>query len=93
VHFGLKIRELYYIVEGFIITIILAILFICLQLSEYFNSVFNISDSIYGTVFFMLTGLHGFHVFVGSVFIIVCFFRFINLHFTNKHFIGFEVAA
>lgn len=79
--------------NAFIITIILAFLFTLLQISEYLEAPFNISDSIYGTVFFSLTGLHGFHVIIGTIFILVCFYRLINLHYTTSHHIGFELAS
>ncbi|OED37306.1 cytochrome B562 [PVC group bacterium (ex Bugula neritina AB1)] len=82
--------------EGFfslIITICLAILFTLLQVFEYTSSTFSISDGIYGSVFFMATGFHGFHVFVGSCFLIVCFVRFYSFHFTKQHHFGFEAAA
>jgi heme/copper-type cytochrome/quinol oxidase subunit 3 len=71
----------------------LAIIFTLLQIGEYLNAPFNVSDSVYGTIFFSLTGLHGFHVIIGTVFISVSFFRLLQLHFTISHHIGFEIAA
>jgi heme/copper-type cytochrome/quinol oxidase subunit 3 len=54
---------------------------------------FSIDDGIYGSVFYLATGFHGFHVFIGTVFLIVCLIR-INLnHFSRTHHIGFEAAA
>lgn len=41
----------------------------------------------------MITGLHGFHVIIGTVFIIVCFGRFWRCHFTRQHHLGFEFAT
>jgi cytochrome c oxidase subunit 3 len=41
----------------------------------------------------MATGFHGFHVFIGTTFLIVCLFRLIYYHFTFKHHFGFEAAA
>jgi heme/copper-type cytochrome/quinol oxidase subunit 3 len=41
----------------------------------------------------MTTGLHGFHVIIGSLFLIVCLFRQIAYHFTTGQHIGFECAA
>lgn len=79
--------------NAFIFTLLLAILFTSLQIWEYFNAPFNLSDSIYGTVFFSLTGLHGLHVIIGTIFIAICFYRLINLHFTTTHHIGFELAS
>jgi heme/copper-type cytochrome/quinol oxidase subunit 3 len=79
--------------NAFIFTLSLAILFTLLQIWEYFNAPFNLSDSVYGSVFFSLTGLHGFHVIIGTIFIAICFYRLINLHFTTTHHIGFELAS
>jgi len=81
------------IFTGFLVTILLAFSFTLLQLYEYLNASFSISDSVYGSTFFMLTGFHGFHVIVGTIFLVVCFFRFLNYHFTDSHHLGFEAAA
>jgi len=76
-----------------LVTLFLAILFTLLQLGEYMTSPFNISDSVYGSAFFSLTGLHGLHVIIGSIFIAVCYFRFLDNQFTVKHHLGFEFAS
>ena len=76
-----------------IITIFLAFFFTLIQGFEYIESTFSISDSIYGTTFFLLTGFHGLHVIIGTIFIIVSTFRLINHHFTKQHHFGFEAAA
>jgi len=78
---------------GFIETITYAFAFTGLQLSEYLLAPFSISDGIYGSLFFMITGLHGTHVLIGTIFIIVCFLRFLRSHFTQTHHLGFEFAA
>lgn len=59
---------------------------------EYYASSFNLSDSIYSSTFFLLTGLHGMHVFVGASFIIFCFIRLLKNHFTMTHYLGFIFA-
>jgi cytochrome c oxidase subunit 3 len=41
----------------------------------------------------MATGFHGFHVLVGTVFLLVCLFRAYAGHFTSKQHLGFEFAA
>ena len=69
------------------------ILFTLFQGYEYLNASFNISDGIYGSTFYMATGLHGSHVIVGTVFIIVCLVREIKFHFTTKNHVGFEFAS
>jgi heme/copper-type cytochrome/quinol oxidase subunit 3 len=64
-----------------------------MQLQEYINAPFGISDGVYGSAFYMLTGLHGLHVIVGSIFLIICFVRFTQKHLTPGHHLGFEFAA
>lgn len=76
-----------------LLTIMLGIYFRLLQLFEYIEAPFNISDSIYGTTFFISTGFHGIHVLIGTLFLTVCFFRHKNNHFSNTHHLGFLAAA
>jgi len=78
---------------GLVFTVILAVLFTLLQYVEYKEANFSISDSVYGSSFFMMTGFHGFHVIIGTIFIIVCTFRNLFNHFTSSHHLGFEAAA
>jgi cytochrome c oxidase subunit 3 len=75
---------------GTLITIILAIVFTVLQYVEYSEAGFTIADSVFGTVFFASTGLHGLHVIVGTIFITVGFIRILNYHLTDTHHIGHE---
>ena len=74
------------------VTILLAAVFTYLQIFEYKNAPFSISDGIYGSCFYMTTGFHGFHVIVGAVAIFVSFIRVRYNHFTNTHHFGFECA-
>jgi cytochrome c oxidase subunit 3 len=77
----------------FFITILLAVIFTFLQLFEYKTSPFTISDGIYGSTFYMATGFHGFHVFIGTCFLYICLERLCLNHFTKEHHFGFEAAA
>ena len=77
---------------GIILTLLFAIIFTALQGYEYSEAGFTIADSIYGTVFFASTGLHGFHVIVGTIFIGVQFIRLLNHHITTSHHVGLESA-
>nr|YP_009947346.1 cytochrome c oxidase subunit III [Metidiocerus sp. ZB-2019]QOH91844.1 cytochrome c oxidase subunit III [Metidiocerus sp. ZB-2019] len=79
--------------KSMIITVVLGLYFTSLQLYEYLESPFCISDSIYGSTFFMSTGFHGIHVMVGTAFIIIIMLRTKNLHFSKMHHIGFESSA
>ena len=83
----------YHIVKRLGILIILAAFFTLLQYYEYCVAPFNISDSVYGSVFYMTTGLHGSHVLIGTIFLTVCLYRLIAHHFTTTHHVGFECAA
>jgi heme/copper-type cytochrome/quinol oxidase subunit 3 len=53
-------------------TLLLAVLFMIFQGTEYFISPVNINTGIYGSTFYMITGLHGAHVFIGSCFLLYC---------------------
>jgi len=75
------------------VTILLAIVFTGFQVMEYIEAPFTISDSVYGSSFFLATGFHGFHVFVGTIFLAVCTIRLFKFHFTKNHHFGFEAAA
>ena len=59
-----------------IISFMLAWTFLSLQIKEFHTLAFYINDSIFGSVFFFLTGLHFFHVIVGIILIgiILCIF-------------------
>jgi len=80
-------------VISLILTVVLAILFTALQVLEYVEAPFSISDGIYGSCFFMATGFHGFHVFIGTCFLSICLGRLLLNHFTREHHFGFEAAA
>ena len=73
-------------------TIILAALFTKLQVLEYGEGTFTIADSVYGSAFFLMTGFHGIHVFIGTCFLFVCLFRFEAGHFSRYYHFGFEAA-
>jgi len=92
-HMYLIIRRRVRVIEGFIYTILAALVFLILQLKEFIEAPFDISDGIYGSTFFMLTGFHGAHVIVGTIFIFVCFLRFMRGHLFKNHHTGFLAAV
>ena len=77
---------------GTLFTIILAVIFTFLQCVEYLEAGFTIADSVFGSVFFASTGLHGLHVIIGTIFIFVGLIRIINYHLTDTHHIGHEAG-
>ena len=78
-------------------TVLLGITFLCVQGYEYHHAYtelnLKLSSGVYGSTFFMLTGFHGFHVFVGMLMLLFITLRLQKGHFSaDKHF-GFEGAA
>ncbi|KAL5080142.1 hypothetical protein RYX36_008563, partial [Vicia faba] len=80
-------------VYALVATVPLAIVFIGFQGMEYYQAPFTISDSIYGSTFFLATVFHGFHVIIGTLFLIICGIRQYLGHLTKEHHVGFEAAA
>ena len=79
------------------LTVVLGATFIGLQAYEYVHAYhelnLKLSSGIYGSTFFMLTGFHGFHVFVGMLMLLFITIRLMSGHFTPQHHFGFEGAA
>ena len=78
---------------GLWLTILLGLTFTSVQAYEYAHAPFAFKGSIYGSTFFMATGFHGFHVIVGTIFLIVCLIRSYKGDFTPQQHFGFEAAA
>ena len=68
-------------------------LFTAIQAYEYAYAPFGFADNIYSSTFFMATGFHGFHVLIGTIFLIVCYLRAKRGDFTPKAHFGFEASA
>lgn len=79
--------------QGLFFTVLLGVYFSILQAYEYIEAPFTIADSVYGSTFYIATGFHGFHVLIGTTFLLVCLLRHINNHFSKNHHFGFEAAA
>ncbi len=80
-------------INGLALAVVLGIAFTVLQAYEYQHAAFGFSGNIYGANFFMATGFHGFHVVIGTIFLLVCLFRAMAGQFTPESHIGFEAAA
>ena len=92
-HHALIVGEREGVLKGMIITILLAVVFTGLQGFEYMNGEFGISDSVYGSTFYMATGFHGFHVIIGTLMLSVGAWRIYRYEMTKQHHFGLESAA
>jgi len=79
-------------IDSLVITISLGFFFVGLQMMEYHEAMFNYSDGVYSCSFYMLTGLHGCHVFVGASFLMVCLLRLLARHYLTNHYLGLVFA-
>jgi cytochrome c oxidase subunit 3 len=78
------------------LTVLLGAIFTSFQVYEYFHAVhegLTIKSGIFGSTFYMATGFHGFHVFVGTMFLLVCAVRAAALQFAPEKHVGLEAAA
>ncbi len=79
------------------LTVLLGVTFLFVQGYEYYHAYteynLKLSSGIYGSTFFMLTGFHGFHVFVGMLMLLATTLRLQNGHFSADRHFGFEGAA
>ena len=52
-------------------TAFLGIIFLICQLFEYFNLPFGLTDNLFASTFYALTGFHGLHVTLGTLMILI----------------------
>jgi heme/copper-type cytochrome/quinol oxidase subunit 3 len=90
-HYAILLADRKQAAMGLWITILLAAIF-GFQGYEYVNAGFTISDSVYGSVFYMLTGLHGF-MFLLEQFLAFCLYRLNKGELRPDHHVGFELAS
>ncbi len=78
-------------------TVILGLVFLFVQGYEYVHAYsalnLKLSSGIFGSTFYLLTGFHGFHVFVGMLMLLFITLRLQKGHFTAQRHFGFEGAA
>ncbi|MEQ1534869.1 MAG: cytochrome c oxidase subunit 3 [Burkholderiaceae bacterium] len=78
-------------------TVLLGVVFLFVQGYEYYHAYhemnLTLASGVYGSTFYMLTGFHGFHVFVGMLMLLFITLRLQKGHFTPTRHFGFEGAA
>jgi cytochrome c oxidase subunit 3 len=96
-HWALKEEKRAQLLIGLFLTIALGIVFLYFQVHEYGEAYadlnLKLTTGAYGASFFMLTGFHGFHVTLGTIMLIVIFFRCLAGHFQPEHHFAFEAVA
>ncbi|MDH5824565.1 cytochrome c oxidase subunit 3 [Luteimonas sp. RD2P54] len=79
------------------LTVLLGALFLFFQAEEYIHAYrdlnLTLGSGIYGSTFFMLTGFHGAHVTLGTIMLLVIWFRCLKGHFTKENHFAFEAVA
>ncbi len=90
------------LINGLTLTVVLGAIFTAVQAYEYaeilnlgwfVNATDEVIGGIYRSSFFLATGFHGFHVLVGTIFLLICLIRAMRGHFTPEAHVGFEGAA
>jgi len=92
-HHYLMVSNIYNTAKYLFKTILLAIIFLCVQGGEYYDAEFSISDGIYGSCFYLTTGFHGIHVIIGTIFLCVVLVRVILGHLSQDNQLSFETGA
>jgi cytochrome c oxidase subunit 3 len=75
------------------ITLLLGVGFVAGQLYDYSTLGFGISDGVFGTVFYTLTGFHGAHVFGGTVGLTILLARAIQGQFSARNHVAVEAIS
>ena len=94
-----KILKDRYVASGLwlCITASLGVAFLVLQYHEYAHAIHELrlllSSGIYASTFYMITGFHGLHVLIGTIFLIIVAIRTFRGHFTAHNHFAFESAA
>nr|AFI23492.1 cytochrome c oxidase subunit III [Peloridium hammoniorum] len=92
-HHNLILNKINNMKINLLLTIIMGICFTTLQGYEYLQAPFSLNDGIFGSLFFIMTGFHGIHVIIGTLFLLVCLWRVFKDHFSMNHHFGFEAAS
>ncbi len=84
-------------VRALSLTLLLGVVFLAAQAFDYYTLVtedhFGIDSTVYGTLFYTMTGFHGAHVFGGVVGIFIVLLRGAAGQFSARHHIAVEAVS
>jgi len=96
-HWALKKDDRRGLILGLIATVTLGLTFVGCQAYEYTEAYtdlhLTLHSGVFGSLFYMLTGFHGFHVIMGSIMLLAILGRSMKGHFSSKHHFAFEGVA
>ena len=96
-HWGLVKDNRAQLITGLFLTVALGITFMGFQAYEYAHAytelALTLKTGIYGSLFYLLTGFHGFHVTMGTIMLAVILGRSIKGHFKPENHFAFEAVA
>ncbi len=96
-HHALKAGQRTQLLVWLAATVVLGAIFLFFQVEEYVHAYndlnLTLSSGIYGSTFFMLTGFHGLHVTLGTIMLLVVWFRCAKGHFDKDNHFAFEAVA
>ena len=75
------------------VTLVLGIVFLIGQIYDYLELGFGLSDGVFGTTFYTLTGFHGAHVFGGAIMLSVVLYRGLAGQFSSRHHDAVEATS
>lgn len=81
------------VILGFVVLFVYAVYFMLSQWHEYVVAFHQVNDSVFGSSMYILTMFHGGHVVIGSIFLFVCFVRFLLGHFRPVSYLALTLAA
>lgn len=96
-HYAIKIGKTKEVTKALAITVILGVLFSIIQGYEYHHAGFGLKaegyKAFYTTIFYMLTGFHGIHVIIGTLFLAICLIRNMRGSLTATNHLALDFAA
>lgn len=96
-HCALEANQRRSMLLGLFLTFSLGFVFLGLQTYEYHHAYthldLKLSHGIYASLFYLLTGFHGLHVFLGSLILFIIWLRALQQHFKPGQSFAFEAAT